>query len=301
MTMSISTGQGSQPYKFTGKELDMEHGANLYDFEARTYDPATGRFLSIDPMAEKYYNISPYAYCANNPLNRIDPTGMDDYYNEYGKLLYTDTRTTNDMRTLSNDAWASINKEYASQIKDRSTSYSDLINTLDGNSSIITFENAGSEFADMWSSSVSSGKETAGLLLFDFENATVSFEQIEVKNADATGGYISQVEGSTYNGKIVLGNVHTHPTEANFLGKVAADTRQSITDAYNFNNQYSTDNADGNRAERWQGANYTVSKFNVDYYSRQGKSSSVNNLTTREKLQTNKFNLLKYSLIQHGK
>jgi hypothetical protein len=34
MTMSISTNQGGQPYKFTGKELDMEHGLNLYDFEA---------------------------------------------------------------------------------------------------------------------------------------------------------------------------------------------------------------------------------------------------------------------------
>ena len=64
-TMSISTNQGLQSYKFSDKELSMEHGLNLYDFHARTYDPATGRFLSIDPMAEKYYNISPYAYCAN--------------------------------------------------------------------------------------------------------------------------------------------------------------------------------------------------------------------------------------------
>jgi RHS repeat-associated protein len=54
----------------------MEHGANLYDFEARTYDPATGRFLSIDPLAEKRPWESPYSYCGNNPVNRIDPTGM---------------------------------------------------------------------------------------------------------------------------------------------------------------------------------------------------------------------------------
>jgi RHS repeat-associated protein len=55
----------------------MEHGANLYDFEARTYDPATGRFLSIDPMVEKYYSISPYAYCANNPVKFVDSDGRD--------------------------------------------------------------------------------------------------------------------------------------------------------------------------------------------------------------------------------
>ncbi|GBU06812.1 hypothetical protein AwDysgo_01430 [Bacteroidales bacterium] len=41
-----------------------------------TYDPAIGRFFTMDPLAEKYYNISPYAYVANNPLRYIDPTGM---------------------------------------------------------------------------------------------------------------------------------------------------------------------------------------------------------------------------------
>jgi RHS repeat-associated protein len=78
-TMAISSGQGAQPYKFTGKELDLENGLNLYDFEARTYDPSIGRFTTVDPLAEKYYSISPYAYCANNPINCIDPTGMDVY------------------------------------------------------------------------------------------------------------------------------------------------------------------------------------------------------------------------------
>ena len=55
----------------------MEHGLNLYDFHARTYDPGTGRFLSIDPMAEKYYSISPYAYCLNNPLKFVDLDGRE--------------------------------------------------------------------------------------------------------------------------------------------------------------------------------------------------------------------------------
>ncbi|MDR1762998.1 MAG: hypothetical protein LBR64_03440 [Dysgonamonadaceae bacterium] len=74
-TMAISTGQGAQPYKFTGKELDLENGLNLYDFEARTYDPSVGRFTSVDLAAEKYYSISPYAYCFNNPFRLIDPDG----------------------------------------------------------------------------------------------------------------------------------------------------------------------------------------------------------------------------------
>jgi uncharacterized protein RhaS with RHS repeats len=59
----------------------------LYDFIARGYDPVTGRFLTPDPLAEKYYSISPYAYCGNNPMNRIDPDGMDDYsVNQKGQI-----------------------------------------------------------------------------------------------------------------------------------------------------------------------------------------------------------------------
>ncbi|MFT3994123.1 MAG: RHS repeat-associated core domain-containing protein, partial [Dysgonomonas sp.] len=68
--------QGKQPYKYNGKELDAMHGLNLYDYSARQLDNAIPRFTSVDPMAEKYYSISPYAYCANNPMRFTDPTGM---------------------------------------------------------------------------------------------------------------------------------------------------------------------------------------------------------------------------------
>ena len=65
-----------QPYKYNGKELDRMHGLNLYDYSARQYDPAIGQFTSMDPLCEKYYHISPYAYCAGNPVKFVDPTGM---------------------------------------------------------------------------------------------------------------------------------------------------------------------------------------------------------------------------------
>ncbi|GAB6013054.1 DUF6443 domain-containing protein [Viscerimonas tarda] len=69
------TGQSVQAYKYNGKEFDIMHGLNLYDYSARQVDPAVGRFTTVDPLAEKYYNISPYAYCANNPVKYIDPDG----------------------------------------------------------------------------------------------------------------------------------------------------------------------------------------------------------------------------------
>ncbi len=51
--------------------------ANSYDFHARWMTPANGIFTSPDPLCEKYYPISPYAYCAGNPISFVDPTGMD--------------------------------------------------------------------------------------------------------------------------------------------------------------------------------------------------------------------------------
>ncbi|WP_349677262.1 RHS repeat-associated core domain-containing protein [Bacteroides sp. UBA939] len=70
-----SANETAQPYQYNGKELDLKKGLNLYDYGARQYDGALGRFMTMDPMAEKYYSMSPYAYCANNPINYIDLHG----------------------------------------------------------------------------------------------------------------------------------------------------------------------------------------------------------------------------------
>lgn len=79
----------SNRFKYSGKEFDEMHGLDWYDFHARQYDPLLNRFMSLDPLADKKPWMSPYAYCSNDPISRIDPDGKDDlYYNESGKLLY---------------------------------------------------------------------------------------------------------------------------------------------------------------------------------------------------------------------
>lgn len=69
-------------YKYNGKELQDELGLNFYDFGARNYDPALGRWMNMDALAEVYVGISPYAYTLNNPVLFIDPDGnyVDDSY-----------------------------------------------------------------------------------------------------------------------------------------------------------------------------------------------------------------------------
>ena len=69
--------QDKQAYKYNGKELDRKNGLNLYDYSARYMEPALGRFTTMDPLAEKHYEISPYAYVMNNPMRYADPLGMD--------------------------------------------------------------------------------------------------------------------------------------------------------------------------------------------------------------------------------
>ena len=66
-----------QPYKYNGKELDRMHGLDNYDYGARQYNPIVARWDRMDPLCEKYYSISPYAYCAGNPVNAIDKGGKD--------------------------------------------------------------------------------------------------------------------------------------------------------------------------------------------------------------------------------
>ena len=65
----------NERYKFTGKERDAESG---YDyFGARFLAQQLGIWLSVDPLVDKYLGISPYAYCAWNPIKMVDPNGEE--------------------------------------------------------------------------------------------------------------------------------------------------------------------------------------------------------------------------------
>ena len=70
-------------FTFTGKEKDVETG--YYYFGAR-FDNVDLGFMSVDPMADKYPSISPYAYCAWNPIKLVDSNGMLDDEWKYNRV-----------------------------------------------------------------------------------------------------------------------------------------------------------------------------------------------------------------------
>ena len=81
-----------QPYRFTGKELLSAHGLDWYDSGARMQEFHIPRFTTMDPLCEKYYSISPYAYCNNNPVKYVDPDGESwrlTYDRIEGEVIFT--------------------------------------------------------------------------------------------------------------------------------------------------------------------------------------------------------------------
>ena len=122
-----TNGQRHHKYMFGGKELQDEIvGSNsfeVYDFGARNYDAALGRWMNLDPLAEKYPNMSPYTYAANNPIMFIDPDGREivlpkgtstkDVYTVHGNLQ----KLTNDKLVYSTQKDGTIRIKVASLAK----------------------------------------------------------------------------------------------------------------------------------------------------------------------------------------
>ena len=60
---------------YNSKEEQFRFGTPYIDYGARQYDPVLGRWFASDPLSEKYYGISPYAFCAGNPVKYLDSDG----------------------------------------------------------------------------------------------------------------------------------------------------------------------------------------------------------------------------------
>jgi len=104
-------GQEVQNKKYNGKEWIEAHGLDEYYSQARMYYPAIMRTTTIDPLAEKYYSISPYAWCGNNPVRMVDPDGRAP-----GDIFLTPTEAAKDFGKTYNDNSVEMGQEYGSKI-----------------------------------------------------------------------------------------------------------------------------------------------------------------------------------------
>ena len=75
--VSPNSNSVASKFKYNGIELEESLGLNLYEMDKRQYDPAIGRFASIDPIT--HHQFTPYQAFDNNPVFWADPSGADSY------------------------------------------------------------------------------------------------------------------------------------------------------------------------------------------------------------------------------
>ena len=213
-------------FSCTGKERDEETGFGYFGARYMDHELMT-MWLSVDPMSDKYPSISPYAYCAWNPLKLIDPDGMEAIDNDDEWKVDKQNRTItrvgldggNNTQYVEGDgAW--IRNETRGDVLNEYKDYTVIDNNTQGEAQLnptVERENADAisagSVAGAIAGGVSKGSSSMSKALFDKDNGTYmgkdgSTKQIKMgKNGGLNGRYKSQIKASAKYAK--LGRVFT--------------------------------------------------------------------------------------------
>ena len=197
--MAATTTEGSQPYKYGTKELDRENGLDWYDFHARQMDPMVPRFTSPDPKCEKYYAISPYAYCAANPIAYVDPNGEDIKADELSRRNICNALTKEESEYVRFDN----NGKLDVQLLNRSKSTSDNMIAL---------------------KALANSKVKYNFMVADKDHRGVEYYDT------------SETDGNFYRGTTEMPNAEVNPSPDGkvyiIVGKILSEKQQALTTAH---------------------------------------------------------------------
>ena len=205
-------------YGLTGKEIVYDNGLDKYFFGARTLFAPINRFNQPNPLCEEYYHISPYAYCANNFINALDPTGMDIWeINNKGRVV-------NHIETTEHDAFYMVDKK-GIRIKDKElifkygtvesfkSQYFDKEKNLSFDYYNVKGDSNGKQLFEFFATNTS--VEWSQLLLG--KNETNGLNIISTSHMNDTEKGIIFLYNKQYKyGYTIRGHIHNHPNNSPF-------------------------------------------------------------------------------------
>ena len=183
------------------------HGLNSYDYGARRYYSAIPMWDRMDPMAEKYYNVSPYIYCAGDPINNFDSDGRDWYQDNNGTYLWNP-------KVLSSSDFSERDAKRGFKYIGSSFSQDGACYRNDGS---IMYDNPSAAYRRMWSQTFywKGHKEESAYILENGKVLVMSDNWNDNSTSKHVGYSVSKniIRRKYKNGEHyeIIGQVHTHP------------------------------------------------------------------------------------------